>query len=190
MLKFPTLWGIETLVSQTEIVYECRTTRKRQTVEKPPKAAKAQEKVSVAEEVLINPTYPDQLDAYKGYHQVQMAEEDEEKTAFYTEQGTLCYTNIPFGLKHAGATYQRLVDAAFQTQIGRNLEAYVDDIVVKSKTEREMTADVVETFESLRRICWSSQLIGIQIVQLELILGKTPSRSFRPLKSAEHFWQI
>ncbi|GJV54736.1 reverse transcriptase domain-containing protein [Tanacetum coccineum] len=237
MLKFPTLWGIETLVSQTEIVYECRTTGKRQTVEKPPKAAKAQEKVSVAEEVLINPTYPDQLvkkvdgtwricidfkninsacpkdyyplpeidlkidlvtgfplkyflDAYKGYHQVQMAEEDEEKTAFYTEQGTLCYTKIPFGLKHAGATYQRLVDAAFQTQIGRNLEAYVDDIVVKSKTEREMTADVVETFESLRRICWSSQLIGIQIVQLELRLGKTPSRSFRPLKSAEHFWQI
>ncbi|GJX94945.1 hypothetical protein Tco_0349531 [Tanacetum coccineum] len=53
------------------------------------------------------------LDAYKGYHQVQMAEEDEEKIAFYTDQGTYCYTKMPFGLKNAGATYQRLVDEAF-----------------------------------------------------------------------------
>ncbi|GKG31238.1 hypothetical protein Tco_0423726, partial [Tanacetum coccineum] len=57
------------------------------------------------------------LDAYKGYHQVQMAEADEEKTAYYTDQGTYCYTKIPFGLKNAGATYQRLVDEAFQSQI-------------------------------------------------------------------------
>ncbi|GKD40317.1 reverse transcriptase domain-containing protein [Tanacetum coccineum] len=46
------------------------------------------------------------LDAYKGYHQVQMVEEDEEKTAFYTDQGTFCYTKMPFGLKNVGATYQ------------------------------------------------------------------------------------
>ncbi|GKE36636.1 reverse transcriptase domain-containing protein [Tanacetum coccineum] len=92
------------------------------------------------------------LDAYKGYHQVQMAEEDEEKTAFYTDQGTYCYTKMPFGLKNAGATYQRLVDEAFQSQIGRNLEAYVDDIVVKSKSEREMLADIAKTFDNLRRI--------------------------------------
>ncbi|GJS05301.1 reverse transcriptase domain-containing protein [Tanacetum coccineum] len=55
------------------------------------------------------------LDAYKGYHRVQMAEEDEEKTAFYTDQGTFFYTKMPFGLKNAGATYQRLVDEAFQS---------------------------------------------------------------------------
>ncbi|GJU90373.1 reverse transcriptase domain-containing protein [Tanacetum coccineum] len=61
------------------------------------------------------------LDAYKGYHQIQMAREDEEKTAFYTEQGTYCYMKMPFGLKNAGATYQRLVDSTFQSQIGRNL---------------------------------------------------------------------
>ncbi|GJS79364.1 reverse transcriptase domain-containing protein [Tanacetum coccineum] len=66
------------------------------------------------------------LDAYNGYHQVQMSEEDEEKKAFYTDQGTYCYTKIPFGLKNAGATYQRLVDSAFQAQLGRNLETYVD----------------------------------------------------------------
>ncbi|GKD18336.1 reverse transcriptase domain-containing protein [Tanacetum coccineum] len=52
------------------------------------------------------------LDAYKGYHQIQMNEEDEEKTAFYTDQGTYYYTKIPFGLKNAGATYQRVVDSA------------------------------------------------------------------------------
>nr|GEV94609.1 reverse transcriptase domain-containing protein [Tanacetum cinerariifolium] len=54
---------------------------------------------------------------------VQMAKEDEEKTAFYTDQGTYCYMKMPFGLKNAGATYQRLIDRAFQSQIRRNLEA-------------------------------------------------------------------
>ncbi|GKB31380.1 reverse transcriptase domain-containing protein [Tanacetum coccineum] len=62
------------------------------------------------------------LDAYKGYHQIQMAKEQEEKTAFITSQEIFCYSKIPFGLKNARATYQRLVDKAFQKQIGRNLE--------------------------------------------------------------------
>ncbi|GJU99173.1 reverse transcriptase domain-containing protein [Tanacetum coccineum] len=53
------------------------------------------------------------LDAYKGYHQTHMAKEDEEKTAFITSQGICCYTKMPFGLRNAGATYQRLVDKAF-----------------------------------------------------------------------------
>ncbi|GJS18832.1 reverse transcriptase domain-containing protein [Tanacetum coccineum] len=68
------------------------------------------------------------LDAYKGYHQIKMAEEDEEKTSFITSQGIFCYTKMSFGLKNAGATYQRLVDRAFQKQIGHNLEVYVDDL--------------------------------------------------------------
>ncbi|GJT35327.1 reverse transcriptase domain-containing protein [Tanacetum coccineum] len=57
------------------------------------------------------------LDAYKGYHQIQMAESDEEKTAFHTSQGVYCYTKMPFGLKNASATYQRLVDKAFDIQL-------------------------------------------------------------------------
>ncbi|GJU45898.1 reverse transcriptase domain-containing protein [Tanacetum coccineum] len=77
------------------------------------------------------------LDAYKGYHQIQMAKDDEEKTAFHTSQGVYCYTKMPFGLKNAGATYQRLVDNAFEGQVGRNLEVYVDDLVIKSHTEDE-----------------------------------------------------
>ncbi|GKD73773.1 reverse transcriptase domain-containing protein, partial [Tanacetum coccineum] len=68
------------------------------------------------------------LDAYKGYHQIQMAKKDEEKIAFYTNQGAFCYTKMSFGLKNTGATYQWLVDKAFKKQIGRNLEVYVADL--------------------------------------------------------------
>nr|GEU91227.1 reverse transcriptase domain-containing protein [Tanacetum cinerariifolium] len=92
------------------------------------------------------------LDAYKGYHQIKMAEEDEEKTAFITSQGILCYLKMPFGLKNAGATYQRLVDKAFQKQIGRNLKVYVDDLVIKSRMEKEVIRDTEETFKTLRKI--------------------------------------
>ena len=92
------------------------------------------------------------LDAYKGYHQIQMAKKDEEKTAFHTEEGVFCYTKMPFGLKNAGATYQKLVDSAFKDQIGVNLEAYVDDMVIKSHTEQDIIKDVEETFATLRKI--------------------------------------
>ncbi|GJR15762.1 reverse transcriptase domain-containing protein [Tanacetum coccineum] len=92
------------------------------------------------------------LDAYKGYHQIQMAEEDEEKTAFITNQGIFCYTKMPFGLRNAGATYQRLVDRAFHGHIGRNLEVYVDDLVIKSCTEDEVIRDIEETFKTLKKI--------------------------------------
>nr|GEX87890.1 reverse transcriptase domain-containing protein [Tanacetum cinerariifolium] len=82
------------------------------------------------------------LDAYKGYHQIQLAVADEEKTAFHTGQGVYCYTKMPFGLKNAGATYQRLMDKAFENQMGR----------VKSHTEAEMVRDIEETFQTLRKI--------------------------------------
>ncbi|GJZ86431.1 reverse transcriptase domain-containing protein [Tanacetum coccineum] len=92
------------------------------------------------------------LDTYKGYHQIKIEKEDEEKTTFITSQGIFCYLKMPFGLKNAGATYQRLVDKAFQKQIGRNLEAYMDDLVIKSCTEQEIIRDVEETFRTLRKI--------------------------------------
>ncbi|GKB45877.1 reverse transcriptase domain-containing protein [Tanacetum coccineum] len=90
------------------------------------------------------------LDAYKGYHQIQMSREDEEKTSFNTDQGTYYYTKMPFGLKNEGATYQRLIDSTFQSEIERNLEA--DDMVIKSNDEKMLLADVAETFNNLRRI--------------------------------------
>ncbi|GKF10449.1 reverse transcriptase domain-containing protein, partial [Tanacetum coccineum] len=92
------------------------------------------------------------LDAYKGYHQIQMAEGDEDKTAFFTGKGVFCYRKMPFGLKNAGATYQRLVDKVLNDEIKRNLEAYVDDMVIKSASEEDMLMDIQETFDRLRSI--------------------------------------
>ncbi|GJT96993.1 reverse transcriptase domain-containing protein [Tanacetum coccineum] len=92
------------------------------------------------------------LDAYKGYHQIQMAESNEEKTAFHTSHGVYCYTKMPFGLKNVGTTYERLVDKAFDDQVGRNIEVYVDDLVIKSHTETNMLRDIGETFCALRKI--------------------------------------
>nr|GEV50270.1 reverse transcriptase domain-containing protein [Tanacetum cinerariifolium] len=87
-----------------------------------------------------------------GYHQIQLAKADEEKTTFHTGQGVYCYMKMPFGLKNAGATYQRLMDKAFEGQIGRNIEVYVDDLVVKSYTEAKMMRDIEETFCTLRKV--------------------------------------
>ena len=59
-------------------------------------------------------------DVFSGYNQILMTEEDQEKTVFITSQGLYCYRVMPFGLKNAGATYQRLVNQMFSEQIGRN----------------------------------------------------------------------
>nr|GEU91289.1 retrovirus-related Pol polyprotein from transposon TNT 1-94 [Tanacetum cinerariifolium] len=92
------------------------------------------------------------LYAYKGYHQIQMAEEDEEKTFFNTSQGVFCYTKMPYGIKNVEASYQRLVDKSFEKQIGHNLEVYIDDLVIKSHTKQEILRDIEETFQNLRKI--------------------------------------
>ncbi|GJQ91040.1 reverse transcriptase domain-containing protein [Tanacetum coccineum] len=59
---------------------------------------------------------------------------------------------MPFGLRNARATYQRLVDKAFHKQIGRNLKVYVDDLVIESRTEDEIVRDIEETFKTLKEI--------------------------------------
>ncbi|GJR72996.1 reverse transcriptase domain-containing protein [Tanacetum coccineum] len=96
------------------------------------------------------------LDAYKGYHQIQMAEEDEDKTSFFTGEGVYCYRKMPFGLKNTRAKYQRLVDKVFNDQIGRNIEAYIDDMVIKSTSEEDMLKDIKETFQRPSERCNSS----------------------------------
>ncbi|XP_023924424.1 uncharacterized protein LOC112035820 [Quercus suber] len=93
------------------------------------------------------------MDAFSGYNQIQMAEEVQEKTAFVTSQGLYCYKVMPFGLKNAGATYQRLVNQMFREQIGRNVEVYVDDMLVKSQEEDDHLDDLRETFNTLRQYC-------------------------------------
>ncbi|GAA0157828.1 hypothetical protein LIER_15009 [Lithospermum erythrorhizon] len=73
----------------------------------------------------------DFMDASWGYHQIRMAPEDEEKTSFITEYGLYYWRVMPFGLKNTGATYQRIVNDIFAKQIGRNMEIYVDDMLIK-----------------------------------------------------------
>ena len=80
-----------------------------------------------------------------------MAEEDQKKIAFITSQGLYYYNVMPFGLKNAGATYQRLVNKMFSAQIGRNMEVYIDDMLVKSKEEPTHLDDLKQTFTTLRQ---------------------------------------
>ena len=89
------------------------------------------------------------LDAYSGYNQILMKKEDEEKTAFITPWGVYCYRTMPFGLKNAGATYQRMMQNCLKEQIGKNAQVYVDDIVVKSKKAETLIDDLKETFAAL-----------------------------------------
>ena len=91
------------------------------------------------------------MDTFSGYNQIQMAKEDKEKTAFVTNQGLYCYKVMPFGLKNTGATYQRLVNQMFKKQIGKNVEVYADDMLVKSKEEEDHLDDLKETFNTLRQ---------------------------------------
>nr|KYP66897.1 Transposon Ty3-I Gag-Pol polyprotein [Cajanus cajan] len=91
------------------------------------------------------------LDAYSGYNQILMYPPDEEYTAFITEQAKYCYHVMPFGLKNAGATYQRLMDKVFAEQIGRNLEVYVDDMVIKTKSATDHVRDLEEILQQVRK---------------------------------------
>ncbi|KAL0458919.1 UNVERIFIED_CONTAM: hypothetical protein Slati_0519100 [Sesamum latifolium] len=91
------------------------------------------------------------MDASQGYHQIVLAPEDHKRVSFITSSSTFCYVAMPFGLKNAGATYQRLVDKIFRSQIGRNVEVYVDDMLIKSKKAEDHIANLEETFAVLRK---------------------------------------
>ena len=75
------------------------------------------------------------MDAFSRYNQIKMDKANQEKTSFITNQGLFCYKVMHFGMKNAGATYQRLVNHMFHPQIGQNVEVYVDDMLVKSWDE-------------------------------------------------------
>ena len=91
------------------------------------------------------------LDAFQGYHQIPLAVEDQEKTAFVTHVGNYHYKVMPFGLKNAGSTYQRMMTKIFESQLGKNVEVYIDDMVVKSKLVSEHLANLSNIFEILRQ---------------------------------------
>lgn len=88
------------------------------------------------------------MDAFSGYNQIRMEKGDREKTSF-TNRGTYCYEVMPFGLKNAGATYLRLVNRMFKTQIGRNVEVYVDDMLIKSMEAERHVKDLEKALQTL-----------------------------------------
>ncbi|VVA39116.1 Hypothetical predicted protein, partial [Prunus dulcis] len=91
------------------------------------------------------------MDAYSGYNQIMMHGDDKAKTSFIIERGTYCYKVMPFGLKNAGATYQRLVNKIFKEQIGKTMEVYVDDMLVKAPKCADHIGNLAESFSLLRQ---------------------------------------
>jgi ribonuclease HI len=90
------------------------------------------------------------LDCFSGYHQIYMKEEDKASTSFVTHFGTYCFIRMPEGLKNAGSTFSWLTKTVLESQVGRNIFMYVDDIVVASRSKEDHLADLAETFANMR----------------------------------------
>lgn len=73
------------------------------------------------------------MDAYSGFNQIPHLPKDQEKTSYITQQGLYFYKVMPFGQKNAPAMFQRLINIFFSKQLGKNIEAYIDDMICKKK---------------------------------------------------------
>uniref|UniRef100_A0A2N9GJY4 Uncharacterized protein n=1 Tax=Fagus sylvatica TaxID=28930 RepID=A0A2N9GJY4_FAGSY len=144
------------------------------------------------------------MDAFSGYNQIMMDEADQEKTSFITSKRLFCYKVMPFGLKNAGATYQRLMNKMFRSQIGRNVEVYIDDMLVKTKDEANHLEDLEETFKTFRQYRMklnpskcvfgvsSGKFLGFMVSQrgieanpdkINAVLEMTPPRTVKEVQS-------
>ena len=90
------------------------------------------------------------LDSFPGYHQIALAAKDQEKTSFISLEANYHYTVMPFDLKNAGVTYQRMMTRLFREKIRRMVEVYIDGMVVKSKEDQKHMGDLMEIFEILK----------------------------------------
>lgn len=81
---------------------------------------------------------------------IPLAREDQDKVSFIIADGTFCYVVMSFGLKNAGAIYQRLMDKVFAAQLGRSVKVYVGDILIKTQQVEQLIPDLEETFATLR----------------------------------------
>jgi hypothetical protein len=118
------------------------------------------------------------LDCFSGYHQCWMAKEDEEKTSFITPFGTFCFVRMPEGLKNAGSTFTRMTGTVFKPQIGRNFQAYVDDLIVKIANRASHVSDLAETFANMRRA-------GLKLNPEKCVFGVTNGKILGCLISAK-----
>ena len=87
------------------------------------------------------------MDGFSGYNQIKMYPDDEKHTSFRTPLGVYCYTVMPFGLKNAGATYQRAMSTNFREHLRKTVECYVDDIAVKSRNKNDHLSDLRTMFD-------------------------------------------
>ena len=144
------------------------------------------------------------MDAFSGYNQIRMHEDDQEKTSFVTSQGLFYYRVMPFGLKNVGATYQRLMNRIFASQIRRNVQVYVGNMLVKSRREEDHLEDLRETFDTLRSYnmklnlvkctfgVTAGKLLGFMVSQrgieanpdkIRAIMEMTPPRNVKEVQS-------
>jgi hypothetical protein len=119
------------------------------------------------------------LVANSGYHQISIAIDDEVKTTFITPFGILCYTKMAFRLKNGGATYQKCIHIILEPQIGRNIEAYIDDMVVKLKKHGDLLDDLKETFDNLHKY---KMMLNPKKCVFSVSLGKLLSYMVSPLR--------
>ncbi|GKC47072.1 hypothetical protein Tco_1064794 [Tanacetum coccineum] len=101
---------------------------------------------------LMGYSYKCFLQLPKEYSQIRMAEEDKEKTGFHTEERAYCFTHIPKELKNSAATLQRMMEKVLTDQRGRNVEIYLEEIVVKRKSELDLVQDVQKSLRKLKRV--------------------------------------
>ena len=89
------------------------------------------------------------MDDFSGYNQIKMAPEDMEKTSFITPWGTYCYKVMPLGLKNVGATYQRATTTLLRDLINKEVQVYVDDMIVKPKDREGHILALQKFFERI-----------------------------------------
>ena len=144
------------------------------------------------------------MDAFSSYNQIGMHEDDQEKTSFVTSQGLFYYRVMPFGLKNVGATYQRLMNRIFASQIRRNVQVYVGNMLVKSRREEDHLEDLRETFDTLHSYnmklnlgkctfgVTAGKLLGFMVSQrgieanpdkIRAIMEMTPPRNVKEVQS-------
>jgi len=117
------------------------------------------------------------MDAYSGYNQIMMHEPDQEDTSFITDVGLYCFKVMPFELKNAEATCQCLVNAMFKRQIGKTMEVYIDDMLVKSKKAVDHMESLAEMFAILRKY-------GMKLNPLKCSFGVESGKSLGFMVSA------
>ena len=135
------------------------------------------------------------LNAFQGYHQIVLSPKDQEKTSFITQTGNFHYKVMLFGLKNAGSTDQRMATKTFREQLGRNMEAYIDDMVVKSMATEDHLTNLVETFQTLQKHhlklnsskcafgVWSGKFLGYLVMHRGIEVNPDQIIALRNLRS-------